>query len=229
MQGEQPNSSTLTKGVDLYVQSFHPTSPPIQLQPFYTTPEDPAIFTSQAESIPISEAFHIGIPHDISQSHDIPQYTKGFGLLDSSSIRQNSKLQEIRNFSKLTRWITIVNCVLILNYIEANMPYLIFLMVFPALGYAGARIYSGLICVLYMMFVVVLIILDIVAMGLYPSSLVIVLSIFSILANIFIIRVFYRFYVLVKNLTTKEKTVLLKMSYIPPNQFKATEQNSIEV
>lgn len=246
MQRDESNPSALTRGSDHLDQPSQPNPTPQSPSQFFTnstvsgpsqslhtTPQGPQLPLTQTVSIPSHqtsdcEPFQIGIPiapHDISHPHGNHHYAKGFEQMDSNSIPQNSKLQEVKNLSKVTRWIALINCVLILFYIASEMGYLVVLIVFPALGYAGARVYSANLCLWYMIFLVILMILDVVAMGMYPSSLVIVLSIFSILVDIFILRTFYKFYIIVRNLTYEEKAILLKVRYIQHGQYRVPAQN----
>jgi hypothetical protein len=67
-----------------------------------------------------------------------------------------------------------------------------------------------------MVFVGIKIVLDIVVMATYSYPLVIILLIFSIGIYLLILRAFYKFLVLVSNLTAEEKAVLLKVRYSQP-------------
>lgn len=199
----------------------------------FPTPQGPYIYSvpSQPPSNLQGDAasLQLGIPMapaNLSYSQEAPQYCNYPGPYNNQEARKNSKIQEVKELSKLARWIALFNCVTILFYAASGAQYLVFLILFPMLGYAGARIYHRCLCTFYMVFVGIKIVLDIVVMATYSTPLVIILLIFSIGINLFILRAFYKFLVLVSNLTTEEKAILLKVRYTQPTHHEAPQPTS---
>ena len=64
-------------------------------------------------------------PVNLSCSQEAPQYINYPGPYDNQEVRKNSKIQEVKELSKLARWIALFNCVTILFYAASGAQYLV--------------------------------------------------------------------------------------------------------
>lgn len=119
------------------------------------------------------------------------------------------KFGQVIQFGKFLKWVSAIEFFTIFTYLILGLAFFLFLLVFPILGFFGARKIYKPFGVVYLMYLIGSVLLRIILMATFAYIPFIIIGCFAVVFNLICIRFLVRFLKVVKDLSPEEREELL--------------------
>jgi hypothetical protein len=119
------------------------------------------------------------------------------------------KFSQVIQFGKFVKWVSMIEFLMIFTYLILGLPFLLFLLILPILGYLSAKKIWKALGVVYLIYLISSVLLRIILIVAFRNLIFIVVGSIVVLFNLICIRYVIKFLKVTKELNDLERAELL--------------------
>lgn len=144
------------------------------------------------------------------------------------TLEQLQRLSYTSNLSRKICWLSIVDCILVSFILYFGVYYFLFIVIFlPIVGFIGAKRYNKILCLIYLVYLVVVLILRIYLLIFMPAIAIIIIQGLIMILEVYVCILDFKFLKILLKVTVTEKMYLMGM--LPPPHSEQSIPSNVAV